>query len=337
MRSKQFHTGLVSTDYPRYPATPYHGKGWSVQFSPMPSTFPGQTFEVSFGRKYRGKEVTITATTQGTAERAANLIHGAMFLVEGSSFFSHLLPGENSSVYPSDGYTDLDDFLKEQYRSTSHVPLACLIAAKASRRLSFVYALAKLRLSYELLSAPGMALNPSSGPNIPKSHLPEDHVRLAYAIVLANACIEELGLRVPAHQNKQSWINGDWNPEVKQEFEGNLQRSKIDLKEPFYWNIRGGKTKIEGKRPPRLTEGAPWTRQNVRDGAMQIIDAVACVGWLRSNVAAHTAKQPMLKVLSVYDVANAQFLARRLLMETMEVWRYWGGEYQPVSAESVEA
>jgi hypothetical protein len=64
---------------------------------------------------------------------------------------------------------------------------------------------------------------------------------------------------------------------------------------------------------------------------MQMIDAIAYVGWLRSNVAAHTAKQPMLKVLSIYDVANAQHLARRLLMETMGAWRYWGSGYQPVS------
>ena len=273
--------------------------------------------------------MTIIAPNRSTAERAANLIHGAMLLLDGSNHSSHLLPGENAEVYPSDGYTGLNEFLKHTFRGTSHIPLACLIAAKASRRRHLVYALAKLRLSYELFSAPGMALNPSSGPNIPKSHLPEEHIRLAYAIVLANACIEELGLRVPAHANKPSWINGSWNPVVRQELEETLRRSGIDLNEPFYWNIRGGRTRLERKRPPKLTHKAPWSGQHVRDGAMHIADAIAYVGWLRSNVAAHTAKQPMMKVLSIYDVANAQFVARRLLMEAMGIWRHWGSDYQP--------
>src|SRR5207244_2893016 len=108
------------------------------------------TFEVFNGRTYRGKEVTISAPNRKTAERVANLIHGSMFLLEGSNFFSHLLPGENPPVYPSDGYDDLNEFLKEQYRSTLHIPFACLIAAKISRQLALVYALAKLRLSYEI-------------------------------------------------------------------------------------------------------------------------------------------------------------------------------------------
>jgi hypothetical protein len=162
------------------------------------------------------------APSLATAERAGNLIHSAMLLLEGSNFFSRLVPGGNFAVYPSDDYEDLYAFLKDQYVSTLHIPLACLIAAKASLRHRLVYALAKLRLSYEIFSAPGMALNPSGGPNISKSHLPEEHVRLAYAIVLANACIEELGLRVPSHPGKQSWINGDWNPEVRQELEQTL-------------------------------------------------------------------------------------------------------------------
>jgi|ERR1035437_5848866 hypothetical protein len=42
LATQRFHTGLVSTDYPQYPATPYHGQGWRVQFWPLPVTYPGQ-------------------------------------------------------------------------------------------------------------------------------------------------------------------------------------------------------------------------------------------------------------------------------------------------------
>src|SRR6185437_15195113 len=132
---------LVSTDYLRYPATPYHGKHWSVQFSSMPIAFPGQTFEVSNGRRYRGKELTIAAPNSKIAEKAANLIHGAMLLLEGTNFFSHLMPGESPSVYPSDDYNDLDEFLKSQHLSTSLLPLACLVAEQLSLRRSLTYGL----------------------------------------------------------------------------------------------------------------------------------------------------------------------------------------------------
>jgi hypothetical protein len=40
----------------------------------------------------------------------------------------------------------------------------------------------------------------------------------------------------------------------------------------------------------------------------------------------------MVRVLSVYDTANAQFLARRLFLEKMEFWRYWGDEREKGNA-----
>jgi hypothetical protein len=43
------------------------------------------------------------------------------------------------------------------------------------------------------------------------------------------------------------------------------------------------------------------------------------------SVAAHKTDKRMVRVLSVYDVANAQFLARRLLLEKMGFWRYCDG------------
>jgi hypothetical protein len=43
------------------------------------------------------------------------------------------------------------------------------------------------------------------------------------------------------------------------------------------------------------------------------------------RVAAHSSgDKSYLRVLSVYDVANVQFLARRLLLESLGYWRYLG-------------
>jgi hypothetical protein len=59
---------------------------------------------------------------------------------------------------------------------------------------------------------------------------------------------------------------------------------------------------------------------------MEVIDAIHYVSFLRSWVAAHKTDKRMVRVLSVHDVANAQFLARRLFLEKMGFWRDWGDE-----------
>ena len=81
---------------------------------------------------------------------------------------------------------------------------------------------------------------------------------------------------------------------------------------------------IEKKRVPEIVQKAEWARYPVRDGKMEIIDAINYVSFVRSKVSAHKADKRLVRVLSVYDVANAQFLSRRLLLEKMGYWRYWG-------------
>ena len=100
-----------------------------------------------------------------------------------------------------------------------------------------------------------------------------------------------------------------------------LVRAGINLNETFDWNVRGGKTRIERARPPRKIRKSPWARFGVRDGELDVIDAINQVSWLRSRVSSHRFKAKWVKVLSQYDVANAQLLARRLLLEKLGCWR----------------
>ena len=67
---------------------------------------------------------------------------------------------------------------------------------------------------------------------------------------------------------------------------------------------------------------AEWARWNVRDGEMQIIDAINYASFMRSSIAAHKSDHKMIRVLSIYDVANVQFLARRLILERMDFRRF---------------
>ena len=98
----------------------------------------------------------------------------------------------------------------------------------------------------------------------------------------------------------------------------------MDLAEEFYWNLRGKRTRIEMKRQPEITQLARWAIKNVvRDGQMHVSDALAYASFLRSQIAAHSREDKGdVKALSVYDVSNLQFLARRLLLESLGFWRY---------------
>lgn len=135
-------------------------------------------------------------------------------------------------------------------------------------------------------------------------------------------CVEELGFEVRASAQKPSKLpDGTWNPPVKADLEERLRKGGVDPAEPFPWNLRGPRTRIERKRPPQVFTKAEWARWNVRDGEMQVIDAINYVSYMRSSIAAHKSDKQTVRVLSIYDVVNAQFLARRLLLERLGFWR----------------
>ncbi len=323
----QFHTGLHASDWHLYPPPPYGGRGWVITFEEQTTEFP-RGGEYSDDKFYPFKEVIISARDQVTAQRAANTIYNVRNLLQGSNFYgmfssgpqpvSPVMSQENGSVPRRPGETP-------QFHSSPNIPLACLIATRASLKLRFVYALARLAISMEIMSVPTVELDPNHSLNIPKSDFPEDHIRMAAAITSAYSCIEELGLEIRATNNNPSQINGAWNPHVKNDLEQRLGKAGVNLTEEFYWNLRGKRTRIEIRKRPEITKLAPWAVRDVRDGEIHISDAIAYASFIRSQIAAHSHKDKRyLRVLSVYDVTNVQLLARRLLLESLGYWRHLG-------------
>jgi len=324
----QFHTGLHTSDWHRYPMPPYQGRGWKVDFAEPKSKFP-MGGEHSGDCFYPYKEVILSARNRTAAQRALGTIVSARHLLQGSNFLAMLSSGPQIVASVRKQMTSEpggDGSERPAFHASPNIPLACLIAAKVSRRLSFVYALARFAISLEILSEPTIELDPMHSPNIRKSVFPEDHVRIAMAIVSAYAAIEELGLTIRASKENPSRINGAWNSKVRKELEERLTNAGVNLAEPIYWNLRGKRTRIETKRAPEITQRARWASKDVvRDGKMHVSDALAYASFLRSTIAAHAGgDKRSLRVLSVYDVANVQFLARRLLLESLGYWRYLG-------------
>jgi len=313
-------------DEPYQPEPPFNGVGWKA--------------DVALQRRdpplvCKGKEIVLYASSWPSAQRALDLIVGCHRLITG-----------DPPVFPIQSIAHNDSeplWMKPQERkaqvketwSTAGVPLACAVAAKASRRRQWVYAVAKYKFSLSLYSVYHVDLEPWRAPHLAVSPFPGDHVMFSHAIISAYSVVEDLKLTLQASSKNPSRINGEWNPVVKKDLEERLTRAGIDLGEPILWTARGPQRKIEKRRA--LPDGtmAPWSAWIVRDSEIPIIDAIAYAEWLRSGIASHGVKD-LTGVLSPYDVINVQHVARRLLLETLGFW-VWREEEERVRTKKSTA
>ena len=178
----------------------------------------------------------------------------------------------------------------------------------------------KLQFSQSLYSALRYDLEPSHHQYLPVSVLPEDHVRFAIAIMVAHSILEDLGLEIRASSNNPSRIKGQWNPQVRRNLENRLIAAHINLSERLLWTIRGPRRRLDVRRPIPSRGKYRWSIGWVRDCAVELVDAIAHVDWLRNKVASHSVRN-LTKGLSPYDVVNAQHLGRRLILQTLGFWR----------------
>ena len=311
---KIYFTGLLtSVDEPGQPSPPFKGAGWHASFFKERRDPP---------RLYNGREIVIHAKSWHTAQRALNLVLSSLLLYSGDPPLV-----EMDFLVHNDDEPDFYDpmirkAMSEKYISTTNIPVACEIAAKASRKQKWVYALAKYKFSISLYGVFHVDLEPFSAPHLSVSVFPDDHVMFSHAIISAYSIIEDLGLEIRASQKKPSKIDGRWNPMVKDDLEDRLSRAGVDLDEPILWTLRGPKRKTERKREVPSLSRALWAGGPVRDSDLELVDAIAYSDWLRDCVASHGVKE-LTKVLSPYDVVNVQHLARRLLLEALGYWRYY--------------
>jgi hypothetical protein len=265
-----------------------------------------------------GKEIVIYARSWVSAQRALDLIHGCHQLVFDTPPIISVHPIAHNETEP--GWMQEDDRRRaEMTLSTSDFPLACAIAAKASRRRQWVYAIAKFKFSQSLYSVHHMDLEPWYSQHLPISSFPDDHIMFSHAVISAYSVLEDLGLELRASASSPSRINGNWNPVVKQDLDLRLAKAGVGLGETLLWTVRGPKRRIERRRPIPPATKAPWSGWFVRDSELMVADAIAYADWLRDRVASHAAKD-LTRALSPYDVVNVQHLARRLLLECLGFW-----------------
>jgi len=295
------------------PVPPFNGAGWTAVLehdrrNPQPV--------------HKGKEIIIRASKWITAHKAVNLIRSAKSLLSGEPPFSddEFIPFNENEPEFSNPFVQKNQ--KERYWSTDNLPLACAIAAKASRKRKWVYAISKYSFSISLFSICHVDLDPSFGAeHFPISKLPDDHIRFCHSIISAYSSIEDLGLEIRASAKNPSRIKGQWNPKVKNDLENRLIKGNIDLSESLLWTERGPKRKTEIKRPLDHMKKARWSYGINRDIEVNIVEAIARADWLRDCVASHDVKD-LTPSLSPYDIINLQHLSRRLILENLGFWGY---------------
>jgi len=314
----QFATGLITTDFLEHARPPFIGKNWRLVYRVEPQP----RHHMVYGRRVvRGREIIIEAQNQVVAQKVISLIHGALLLLWNGPFMADLYwrveeVGTQKIRLKSGG--------KALFQlETGEIPVACGIAAKLSFNRRLTYAVHKFVLSHQVYAPDLRSLDPSEGIHHPLSSFPEDHVRFSYAIIAAYSVIEELALEPrtfpPGHPS--TIVKGVWDPYIKNELENRLKRAEVDLNDKVLWLLRGTKTRIEKHRPPRRISKQKWARGPVRDVQVEVIDAIADASWLRSKISSHRFSTKVA-ALSVYDVANVQHLARRMLLERLGFWRY---------------
>lgn len=320
---KAYYSRYLVTEYAFYPSTPYKGKGWFISFEDEPSDATSRGHANINGKSYPAKAVIIHAVSRERAQYVADTIYASQCLMRGElPFFGQtvVIPLDPDSTEQGD--RQYQEMAGPDYVQMSGLPLACLIAVKASYRKAYQYALFKYLLSHQIFSTSDIDLDPCHWwPTRFVFDSTEHHVRCAYAIVLAYSVLEELSLELRASQKNPSTIGGKWNPKVKHELETRLKKAGIDLSETILWTLRDTPTQIERTKPPRIQSRAEWAGLKVRDSEVVLVDAIAYTSWLRSIVSAHKLRE-LAGSLSYYDVTNAQHLARRLLLERLGFWRY---------------
>lgn len=308
---RRFYTGIIPFESPLMPGPPYNRSGWSAKIQK-------RVMQVS-GR--RENEVVIYAKSWVAAQQALDLIVSSLNLFTGEPpMLSDRMIVHNDIELTSMNYYERIR-VSSQYWMTAHFPVACAIAARVSRIRKFAYAIAKYAFSTSLYSVHAVDLEPHRSPHLCISLFYNDHIRFAHSIIAAYSVIEELGFNVPASPKKPSMIEGKWNPSVKTDLENKLKKAGINLEDKLLWTIRGPRRKIENKKSPSLLERASWSRGQVRDAEIEVIDGINYASWIRSHVASHKLRD-LASSLSPYDVINVQHLARRLTLESLGFWRY---------------
>lgn len=265
-------------------------------------------------------EIIIYARSQDQADVAAMLLYASETIIN-----AHVNPIVGWAPYAAELKTDrsmgsaenvLDNGPKIGAQFSGVVDVAGLAVRLARRKYLTDSAFYFLASVYSF-SLPPMDLHPKYGnETIAKQRNPMHRVWEAQSLFAAFQAIDALGLTVTgASKDAPSVKGGKWNQDIRSDLEGRLSKIGVAPSKTILWHRRGPSTSIQRKLQQRTTSAinAQWNWGPIRDQNIAVVDAINHAQWLRSNVAAHSARK-RLSQLHPIDVLNVQSLARFLIM-----------------------
>jgi len=270
------------------------------------------------------KEIVIQTNSFENAIKAQKLIFYASILdcahypVNGINYGPpRIYPCCNKVVISKENYEYLGlwEEKTELWDSISEwVELAC----RLSYRKKYQYAIYKYYLGCYLHSNVPKHLNPYENYNLKLPKFEDDQIRMGLAIVSYYSVIEELGFDLGASKDNPSYIKGAPNPKLYSALYKKILKCGVKRVD---FNFRGPITSIEkylkGRGRMGTYKKSRYAKSNVRDGSVDLYEAIAIISNIRSSVVAHKTYGKPIKSLSVYDVSNANHLARTLLLDAL--------------------
>jgi hypothetical protein len=320
MSIKRYRTKLcTSLDNEDETNPPYKGLGFTISFERQKRSSGAQIR--SSNRRNPVKNIVINARNEKSAQKILDLITFSRCLIY-EEYYDPLTDRNFLDIQGKKQPKTIEERVRKVTGSSfGHFQLACRLASKASYRKKFQFAILKCILSSQCYYINSHDLDPSEWhpePFVLDSI--EYIVRCSQAITLAYSVLEELGLEIRASNDKPAIIHGKWNPIVREELIKRLIKAGINISENAVWMRRGTPTKLERKRPLIMPTKTEWAGNITRDCYIELIDAIARASWLRSKVSAHKINE-LTYSINFYDVANVQYLARRLLLDSVGLWR----------------
>jgi hypothetical protein len=308
---RKFTTGLVLLEKYTDELPPVKSKAWTAHFVKNRSLRTRNTNPENY-------EVVLESLSREQAQIALQLIISCIHLVLDEPMVMGWMKQEVVEFGKEQQFgngTDLSaDINRAGTPCCGGILQAVMLAAKFAQRKDYRYGVALYHQScfchqndrYQILNK--LPVNQVRSDDF------FDQVRFAYAIIAAYAVIEQLQLDINASQKKGA-MNGEvWNVKVYDCLVLRLERAGIDRDQKIEWYRRTKVLAAQQKRLATSDEIVPWVKPNVKDRMVLVTDAIRECSNLRSEVSSHRLRNERTAKLSVYDVANAQNLARFMLL-----------------------
>ena len=275
-----------------------HGSSYEKDTSNSFSTRRGSFFEI-----------WIEAASDQIAYEIADLLVSAIAVVD---IVAHIDLGLILHNLGFNDHSVIKEATTAVYGNDS-LHLACKLVREAVSSKELEFALYKYFVAQEIYPIHPMDLDPMTD-IIDRLYLPTIQTMIGNAIIASFSVLEELGLKENASREKPSIISNKWNPVVYDDLCERLKNHNVNPHDKIPWLSRG-----DFKRPfisqinsDNLCEWSDGVY--VMDFDITIVEAIFETSHIRNKKASH-GNRGKLNLLSVYDIENANALARFILQK----------------------